>query len=119
MPTYDYVCNTCGKQFEVFQSMSADVLTHCPVSECGETEKGLGEVTRKIGGGAGLIFSGSGFYITDYKSGSSSGGNTTDKSASSESSSSSSGTQSATSPAPSSSPASSGSSSGTSSSGNG
>lgn len=83
MPTYDYVCNTCGKQFEVFQSMSADVLNHCPESECGEFEKGKGQVTRKIGGGAGLIFSGSGFYITDYKSNTQAGGSTKGQQASS------------------------------------
>ena len=59
MPTYDYRCTACEHQFEAFQAMSADPLTECPV--CGDT------VERLIGGGAGLVFKGSGFYITDYK----------------------------------------------------
>ncbi len=60
MPTYDYRCTVCEHRFEAFQAMSADPLTDCPV--CG------GQVERLIGGGAGLVFKGSGFYITDYKS---------------------------------------------------
>jgi len=71
MPTYDYICKSCGKEFEAFQSMSHDAFTHCPQEVCEQTEKGKGEVVRKIGGGAGLIFNGSGFYITDYKGSSS------------------------------------------------
>ena len=68
MPTYEYECSKCGKEFEVFQSMKDDPLKVCT---CGKK----GKVQRKIGGGAGLIFKGSGFYITDYKkSGSSSSG---------------------------------------------
>jgi len=59
MPTYDYRCKKCRHQFEAFQAISADPLTECPV--CG------GNVERLIGGGAGLVFKGSGFYITDYK----------------------------------------------------
>lgn len=59
MPNYDYRCKSCGHEFEVFQQMSAEPLKVCP--ECG------GEVERLIGAGAGLIFKGSGFYITDYK----------------------------------------------------
>ena len=69
MPTYEYRCNTCGKRFEYFQSITADPLTHCPVSECSRTEteeKGKGEVQRLISGGAGLVFKGEGFYLTDY-----------------------------------------------------
>ena len=65
MPTYEYVCDKCGKEFEVFQSMKDDALKTC---QCGKK----GKVRRKIGGGAGLIFKGSGFYITDYKKSSSS-----------------------------------------------
>ncbi len=61
MPTYDYQCDDCGHVFEAFQRMSEAPLTECP--ECG------GQVKRKIGTGAGLIFKGSGFYITDYKDG--------------------------------------------------
>lgn len=66
MPTYDYQCKTCGKTFEWFQSMSAEKLTYCPDSICEQEPKGQGQVERKIGKGAGLIFNGSGFYLTDY-----------------------------------------------------
>jgi len=59
MPTYEYVCTACGHEFEAFQRISAEPLTTCPA--CG------GRVQRKISGGAGLIFKGSGFYQTDYK----------------------------------------------------
>ena len=61
MPTYEYKCNKCGHEFEAFQSMSAAPLTDC--EKCA-TE---GSVERVISGGAGLIFKGSGFYITDYR----------------------------------------------------
>src|SRR3954452_17791439 len=60
MPTYEYACNKCGLEFEVFQSMKDDPLKTC---NCGKK----GKVTRKIGRGAGLIFKGNGFYETDYK----------------------------------------------------
>ncbi len=59
MPNYDYICKACNHEFEAFQSITAEPLTECP--ECG------GEIKRKISAGAGLIFKGSGFYITDYK----------------------------------------------------
>ena len=59
MPTYDYRCTNCGHQFEAFQSMLDEPLKVCP--ECG------GKIERLISGGTGLIFKGSGFYITDYK----------------------------------------------------
>lgn len=59
MPTYDYDCADCGHEFEQFQSMSSAALEICP--KCG------GKVKRRIHGGAGLIFKGSGFYLTDYK----------------------------------------------------
>lgn len=59
MPTYDYVCSECTNEFEIFQKMSDPVLDKCP--QCS------GKVNRKIGRGAGLLFKGSGFYITDYK----------------------------------------------------
>ncbi|SKA80022.1 putative regulatory protein, FmdB family [Prosthecobacter debontii] len=62
MPTYDYECQTCGHQFEARQSMKDPHLTDCPVESC------PGPVKRKIGLGSGLIFKGSGFYITDYRS---------------------------------------------------
>jgi putative FmdB family regulatory protein len=60
MPTYDYKCKECGHTFEEFQSMSSDVLVVCP--SCGKP--GL---VRLMAGGAGLVFKGSGFYLTDYK----------------------------------------------------
>ncbi len=63
MPTYDYECTSCGHVFEVFHSMSAESVKDCPAEGCG----GKGTVRRLIGGGAGLIFKGKGFYITDYK----------------------------------------------------
>jgi putative FmdB family regulatory protein len=69
MPTYDYRCTTCGHRFEKMQSMSAAALTHCPVEECIQEEealKGTGEVRRMVTGGAGLVFKGEGFYLTDY-----------------------------------------------------
>lgn len=60
MPTYEYSCLKCGKNFEVFQSMKDTALKECT---CGKK----GKVRRNISGGAGLIFKGSGFYETDYK----------------------------------------------------
>ena len=62
MPTYDYICNECGEKFEYFQPMSTEALTeypHCKDENC--------SVKRLISGGSGLIFKGSGFYLTDYK----------------------------------------------------
>ena len=61
MPTYDYACRACGHRFEWFQSITSDVLEKCP--ECKKSK-----LERLIGAGAGLIFKGSGFYITDYRS---------------------------------------------------
>lgn len=60
MPTYEYACPKCGHEFEQFQSMRDEPLKKCP--KCKKT--GL---KRLVGGGAGLIFKGTGFYITDYK----------------------------------------------------
>jgi putative FmdB family regulatory protein len=68
MPTYEYVCSKCGHEFEKFQSMSEKALTVCPKELCGRKKWGRGKVARQIGTGAGLIFKGSGFYITDYRS---------------------------------------------------
>lgn len=59
MPTYEYQCKVCKHLFEVFQAITDKPVRKCLV--CG------GEVKRLIGPGAGLIFKGSGFYITDYK----------------------------------------------------
>jgi len=61
MPTYEYECGKCGEVFEAFQSITAAPLTKC--RNCGAK----GTVSRLVGSGAGLIFKGSGFYITDYK----------------------------------------------------
>ena len=68
MPTYQYVCAKCEHEFEVFQSMKDKPLTVCPKEHCGQKTWGKGKVKRMIGAGAGLIFKGSGFYITDYRS---------------------------------------------------
>jgi putative FmdB family regulatory protein len=59
MPTYEYICQKCNYEFEEFQSIKAEPIKICP--------KCKGPVIRKIGSGAGLLFKGSGFYITDYK----------------------------------------------------
>lgn len=66
MPTYEYECNNCGTVNEVFQSITAKALKKLkkPCSGCGEKSP----VTRRIGTGAGVIFKGSGFYETDYRS---------------------------------------------------
>lgn len=68
MPTYEYHCAKCGKDFEVFQSMKDEAFKTCPEAQCQETPWGHGPVKRLLGTGAGLIFKGSGFYITDYRS---------------------------------------------------
>jgi putative FmdB family regulatory protein len=68
MPTYEYECAKCRKNFEIFQSMKDEPLKVCPKEKCRMKKWGKGKVTRQLGGGAGLIFKGSGFYITDYRS---------------------------------------------------
>jgi putative FmdB family regulatory protein len=68
MPTYEYVCEKCGHQFETVQSISARPLAVCPEDLCAQKRWGKGKVKRAISAGAGLIFKGSGFYITDYRS---------------------------------------------------
>ena len=68
MPTYDYKCEKCHKMFETFQSMNDPVLATCPKDLCQRKTWGKGKVKRQLGTGAGLIFKGSGFYITDYRS---------------------------------------------------
>jgi putative FmdB family regulatory protein len=68
MPTYEYECAKCKKTFEIVQSMKDDALKTCPKPLCRQKTWGKGKVKRKIGAGAGLIFKGSGFYITDYRS---------------------------------------------------
>jgi putative FmdB family regulatory protein len=61
MPTYDYICDSCQHEFEAFESIKADPQTICP--ECTEPK-----LRRKIGAGAAILFKGSGFYQTDYRS---------------------------------------------------
>jgi len=61
MPTYDYICENCEYEFEQFQRITAKPLRTCP--KCGRRE-----LKRLIGAGAGVIFKGSGFYETDYRS---------------------------------------------------
>jgi putative FmdB family regulatory protein len=68
MPTYEYVCEKCGHEFDIFQPIADSALAKCPADHCGQKKWGHGRVKRKIGAGAGLIFKGSGFYITDYRS---------------------------------------------------
>lgn len=60
MPTYEYACQKCSHEFEQFQSIKDEPLKRCPRCK--------GKVVRKIGTGGGLLFKGSGFYITDYRS---------------------------------------------------
>ncbi len=62
MPTYEYECQECGHRFEQFQSITEAPLTDCPSTSCS------GRVKRLISAGGGLLFKGSGFYITDYRS---------------------------------------------------
>nr|BCX00215.1 MAG: FmdB family transcriptional regulator [Bacteroidota bacterium] len=69
MPTYDYYCQACGHEAEVFQAITEDPFSTCPA--CGQPS-----FRRRIGSGAGLIFKGSGFYITDYKKSNGSNGKT-------------------------------------------
>ena len=68
MPTYEYSCEKCGKNFDIFQSMRDSAFTECPKEHCQLKKWGHGKVKRLLGTGAGLIFKGSGFYITDYRS---------------------------------------------------
>ncbi|HSU69105.1 MAG TPA: zinc ribbon domain-containing protein [Tepidisphaeraceae bacterium] len=61
MPTYEYKCSACGHKFEKFQSITSDPIKQCPACKKNKAQ-------RLISAGAGLIFKGSGFYITDYRS---------------------------------------------------
>ena len=81
MPTYDYVCDGCGHEFELFQSIKAEAEKKCP--QCGKKK-----LRRLIGPGAAVIFKGSGFYQTDYRSKSYQKGAEAEKKARSEASSS-------------------------------
>ena len=75
MPTYDYVCDSCQFAFELFQGINDTVKRKCP--ECGKPK-----LRRLIGAGAGILFKGSGFYSTDYRSDSYKKGAEADKKAS-------------------------------------
>jgi putative FmdB family regulatory protein len=68
MPTYEYHCEKCNQTFETFQSMKDAALKVCSQEKCRMEVWGQGKVKRLLGTGAGLIFKGSGFYITDYRS---------------------------------------------------
>jgi putative FmdB family regulatory protein len=68
MPTYQYICEKCGHEFEKVQPISAKSLEICPEDSCTQKRWGKGKVKRAISAGAGLLFKGSGFYITDYRS---------------------------------------------------
>ena len=68
MPTYEYVCTKCDHEFEKFQPIVDKALTICPKNLCKQKKWGKGKVKKVISAGAGLIFKGSGFYITDYRS---------------------------------------------------
>ena len=61
MPTYEYECNGCGNRFDIFQSITAAPLKKCPKCKASKLK-------RLIGAGAALLFKGSGFYTTDYRS---------------------------------------------------
>jgi putative FmdB family regulatory protein len=68
MPTYEYSCAKCDQTFEAFQSMRDKPFRECPKELCRLPRWGHGKVKRLLGTGAGLIFKGSGFYATDYRS---------------------------------------------------
>jgi putative FmdB family regulatory protein len=68
MPTYEYSCEKCGQNFDAFQSMRDAPFRECPKELCRLPKWGHGKVRRLLGTGAGLIFKGSGFYTTDYRS---------------------------------------------------
>lgn len=68
MPTYEYFCEKCGQNFEASQSMRDEAFRECPKELCRLPKWGHGKVKRLLGTGAGLIFKGSGFYSTDYRS---------------------------------------------------
>jgi putative FmdB family regulatory protein len=68
MPTYEYHCTKCDQNFEAFQSMRDESFRECPKERCRLEKWGHGKVKRLLGTGAGIIFKGSGFYVTDYRS---------------------------------------------------
>ena len=68
MPTYEYACAKCAQHFDAFQSMRDEPFRECPKELCRLPKWGHGKVKRLLGTGAGIIFKGSGFYSTDYRS---------------------------------------------------
>ena len=68
MPTYEYACAKCGHHFDAVQSMRDEPFRECPKELCRLPKWGHGRVKRLFGTGAGIIFKGSGFYSTDYRS---------------------------------------------------
>lgn len=68
MPTYEYSCLKCGQNFDAYQSMRDEAYKTCPKELCRQAKWGRGKLKRLLGTGAGLIFKGSGFYTTDYRS---------------------------------------------------
>ncbi len=93
MPTYEYRCNSCGHEFELFQSITAKPVRKCP--QCGKSA-----VKRLLGTGSGIIFKGSGFYQTDYRSDGYTKAATTEKGGSSKKNDAKKDTSPKTSPAP-------------------
>ena len=68
MPTYEYTCSKCKHQFDVVQAITEKPLAVCPKDKCGLKRWGKGKIKRGIVPGAGILFKGSGFYATDYRS---------------------------------------------------
>ncbi len=68
MPTYEYVCKKCKAHLDIFHSMKDADLKICPKEKCPKKAWGKGAIVKQMGTGAGFIFKGSGFYITDYRS---------------------------------------------------
>ena len=68
MPTYEYVCKKCKAHLDIFHSMKDADLKICPKEKCPKKVWGKGVIVKQMGTGAGFIFKGSGFYITDYRS---------------------------------------------------
>ena len=68
MPTYEYVCKKCKAHLDIFHSMKDADLKICPKEKCPKKAWGKGAMVKQMGTGAGFIFKGSGFYITDYRS---------------------------------------------------
>ena len=68
MPTYEYVCKKCKAHLDIFHSMNDAPLKICPKDKCPKKVWGKGKIEKQMGTGAGFLFKGSGFYITDYRS---------------------------------------------------